>query len=182
RPSDTRETRGVEPMTQPTLVTVTDRPTLTTELRLRLRTPARYRNRELLLLLFAFIINMSAITLVELGALGEVTGELYGYSLALCGLVLAAHVCLRLVAPEADALILPIATALNGLGIAAIYRIDINQTLVSWQAASVRQIVWTAIAITLAMIVLIVIRNHRVLLRFRYIAGLTGIVLLLLPL
>src|SRR5690606_5438516 len=101
-------------------------------------------------LLFAFAINLSAITLVELGALGEVTGELYGYSIALCVLVLAAHVCLRIVAPEADPLILPIATALNGLGIAAIYRIDIHNSVAGWDAASVRQFAWAAIAIVLA--------------------------------
>lgn len=168
--------------TQPTLVAIKERTPLTQELRLRLRTPAKYRNRELLLLLFAFTINLSAITLVELGALGEVTGELYGYSAALCVLVLGAHVTLRLVAPEADPLILPIATTLNGLGIAAIYRIDIHEGWTGWDAASVRQVAWAAIAITLAMVVLVAIRNHRVLLRFRYIAGFTGIVLLLLPL
>lgn len=169
-------------MTEPTLVAVTDRPALTKELRLRLRTPAKYRNRELLLLLVAFAINLSAITLVELGALGEVAGTLYGYSAALCVLVLLAHLCLRLVAPEADPLILPIATALNGLGIAAIYRIDLHEHAIGWDAASIRQIAWTAIAITLAMVVLVAIRNHRLLLRFRYIAGFTGLVLLLLPL
>lgn len=169
-------------MTQPTLVTVTDRPALTQELRLRLRTPAKQRNRELVLLLFAFAINLSAVTLVELGVLGEIAGTLYGYSIALCVLVLAAHVSLRLVAPEADALILPIATALNGLGIAAIYRIDLYKGWSGWDAASVRQIAWTAIAVTIAVIVLIVIRNHRVLLRFRYIAGFTGLALLVLPL
>ncbi|HRQ00360.1 MAG TPA: FtsW/RodA/SpoVE family cell cycle protein [Terrimesophilobacter sp.] len=169
-------------MTEPTLVAVTDRTPLSKELRLRLRTPAKYRNRELLLLLLAFTINLSAVALVELGALGEVTDALYGYSVALCVLVLVAHLCLRLVAPEADPLILPIATVLNGLGIAAIYRLDLDDGLQGWDAASVRQIAWTAIAITFAVVVLIIIRNHRVLLRFRYIAGFTGLVLLLLPL
>ncbi|HRN29767.1 MAG TPA: cell division protein FtsW, partial [Terrimesophilobacter sp.] len=132
-------------MTEPTLVAVTDRTPLSKELRLRLRTPAKYRNRELLLLLLAFTINLSAVALVELGALGEVTDALYGYSVALCVLVLAAHLCLRLVAPEADPLILPIATVLNGLGIAAIYRLDLDEGLQGWDAASVRQIAWTAI-------------------------------------
>ena len=36
--------------TQPTLVAIKERTPLTQELRLRLRTPAKYRNRELLLL------------------------------------------------------------------------------------------------------------------------------------
>src|SRR5690606_34371377 len=37
-------------------------------------------------------------------------------------------------------------------------------------------------AISIALIVLVVIRNHRVLLRFRYVAGFTGLALLVLPL
>lgn len=168
--------------TAPTMVAVHDRPNFTKELRLRLRTPAKQRNRELVLLLFAFATNLSAISLVELGALGQVTGELFGYSVALCVLVLVVHLGLRLTAREADPLILPIVTALNGLGIAAIYRIDIYQRNVGWDAASVRQLVWTAIAISIALIVLVVIRNHRVLLRFRYVAGFTGLALLVLPL
>ena len=40
---------------------------------------------------------------------------------------------------------------------------------------------WTAIAIVIALGVLLLIRNHRVLQRYRYIAMFTGIVLLLLP-
>jgi hypothetical protein len=44
-------------------------------------------------------------------------------------LVLAMHVALRVVAPQADPFILPIATVLNGLGIAEIYRIDLAEGL-----------------------------------------------------
>jgi cell division protein FtsW (lipid II flippase) len=46
----------------------------------------------------------------------------------------------------------------------------------------VRQTVWTAIALALAIAVLLVVRNHRVLQRYRYVAMFTGVVLLLLPL
>ena len=45
-----------------------------------------------------------------------------------------------------------------------------------------RQIVWSAIAIVVAIATILVIRNHRVLFRYTYLSGLLAIVLLLLPL
>ena len=77
---------------------------------------------------------------------------------------------------------LPIATVLNGIGIAGITRIDIAKELVGWDASGVRQIAWSAIAIIIAFAVLLLIRNHRVLLRYRYVIGLAALILLLLPL
>ena len=91
------------------------------------------------------------------------------------------HVALRFVAPQADPFLLPIATVLNGLGIAEIYRIDIHFQDTGWNSAGVRQIVWSAIAIICAIVVVIVIRNHRILQRYTYIFGLAALVLLLLP-
>jgi cell division protein FtsW (lipid II flippase) len=91
------------------------------------------------------------------------------------------HIALRYVAPQADPFLLPIATVLNGLGIAEIYRIDIHYGDVGWASAGVRQIVWSAIAIICALVVIIVIRNHRVLQRYTYIFGFAALVLLLLP-
>ena len=58
------------------------------------------------------------------------------------------HLTLRIVAAEADPFIVPIVTVLNGLGIAAIYRLDLSKKLTGWDSAGIRQIAWTAIAIT----------------------------------
>ena len=91
------------------------------------------------------------------------------------------HVTMRIVAPDADPFILPIIIVLNGLGIAMIYRIGLADQLEGWDNAGVRQIAWTAVAIVIAIAVLIIIRNHRVLQRYRYVAMFSGIVLLLLP-
>ncbi len=41
---------------------------------------------------------------------------------------------------------------------------------------------WTAVALVIAIIVLIVVKNYRVLLRYRYLAMLAGVVLLTMPL
>ncbi len=153
----------------------------TSSIRIKLRTPARLRNLELVLLVLAIGIDVGAIVLVQLGAIGR-TGLTVISLMALLGvLVLGLHVVLRVVAPDADPLILPIITTLNGLGIAMIYRIDLADELYGWDSAGIRQIVWTGIAVIIAAGVLLVIRNHRILQRYRYVAMFTGIALLILP-
>ncbi|WP_349903805.1 FtsW/RodA/SpoVE family cell cycle protein [Parafrigoribacterium humi] len=153
----------------------------TSTIRLRLRVPARQRNLELLLLSIVSIINCAAIALVQLGALHKLDGSIIALGVALAALGLVVHITLRVAASQADPFILPISALLNGLGIAEIYRIDLAKHLSGWDSAGVRQVVWTAMAMVIALVVLLVIRNHRVLQRYRYIAMFTGIVLLLLP-
>lgn len=168
-------------MALPPSVDASPRSTFTGGLRLRLREPAKLRNIELALLLFACLINGVAMALVQLGAQGEVDSSVIILGGGLALLVLGMHVALRFVAPQADPFILPIVTVLNGLGIAQIYRIDIADGHFGWEAAGIRQIVWTGLAIGIALVVILVIRNHRVLQRYRFIAMFTGIALLLLP-
>lgn len=157
--------------------------TLTQTITIRLRQPARLRNIELPLLIVACGIATGALVLVQLGALGKIqTGILWSGGLVLV-LALVLHVVLRIVAREADPFVLPIALTLNGLGIAEIYRIDIP----SWSGkfpthAGERQILWTIAALILAIVVVIGIKNYRVLARYRYIMMFASIVLLLLPL
>ncbi|MGN6502236.1 MAG: FtsW/RodA/SpoVE family cell cycle protein, partial [Pseudolysinimonas sp.] len=153
----------------------------TGSIRVRLRTPARRRNIELVLLLFALAVGGAATALVELGALGRLGTTVLVLEAGLAVLLLGFHVALRVVAPDADPFVLPIATLLNGLGIAEITRLDIAEGLNGWDAAGIRQIVWTAIAIALSIGVVVGIRNHRVLQRFRYIAMFTAFVLLVRP-
>ncbi|CAN5230451.1 FtsW/RodA/SpoVE family cell cycle protein [soil metagenome] len=157
------------------------RDTFTGSIRIRLRTPARRRNIELVLLIAALLTSTAAIILVQLGALGQVGGLVLGLSAGLAVLVIAMHVALRVVAPDADPFLLPIATVLNGIGIAEITRLDIADGLNGWEAAGIRQIVWTAIAIVISFAAIVGVRNHRVLQRFRYVAVFTAFVLLVLP-
>lgn len=157
------------------------RSTFTSSIRLKLRVPARLRNLELVLVIFAIGIDLAALALVQLGALSELDTSVLVLSGLLGVLVLGMHVVLRIVAPDADPLILPVITVLNGLGIAMIYRIGLANGETGWESAGIRQIAWTAMAIVIAAAVLIVVRNHRVLQRYRYIAMFSGILLLLLP-
>ena len=147
----------------------------------RIRVPRRLRNLELALVLFASIINGGSLYLVQLGALGTFDSSFFLPAAGLAVLVLAMHVALRYLAPDADPFILPIATLLNGLGIAGIYRIDLAYDVSGWESVAVRQVVWTALAIAVAIGVIVLLRNHRILQRYRYIAMFTGLALLLLP-
>ncbi|GAB3150414.1 FtsW/RodA/SpoVE family cell cycle protein [Microbacterium neimengense] len=147
----------------------------------RIRMPQKQRNRELGLLLFALAINGAAVALVQLGAKGAIDPSFLYYSGGLGLLALALHVVLRFVAHDADPFVVPIATVLTGLGLAMIYRIDIEIDSEGWAAASTRQIVWAAIAIAAAIAVVLFLRNYRVLFRYTYVSGFIGVALLLLP-
>ncbi|WP_438853365.1 FtsW/RodA/SpoVE family cell cycle protein [Agromyces sp. M3QZ16-3] len=144
--------------------------------------PQKLRNLELGLLIVACVINSGAIVLVQLGALGRVDTQLVLLGAGLSALVFGLHIAMRFVARDADPFLLPIATVLNGLGIAMIYRIDIAYGDGGWDSAAVRQIVWSVIAIVAALATILLIRNHRTLFRYTYLSGLIAIVLLLLPL
>src|SRR3712207_466711 len=119
--------------------------------------------------------------LVQLGAIGSLDNGMITLAAIPCVLALIAHIGLRITARDADPFLLPIALTLNGLGIAMIHRLDIAEGTTGWGGFGVRQIVWTIIAMVLAIAVLVLIRNHRVLARYRYIAMFTAIALLLMP-
>lgn len=155
---------------------------ITEQIRIRLKTPSKLRNLELALLVLAVAVSGGAIALVQLGALEALDSTVITYAAGLAALVLGVHIVLRIVAPDADPFILPIITTLNGLGIAMIYRLDIAKGFEGWESVGVRQMAWSALAMAVAVAVLIVVRNHRVLARYRYVALLVGIGLLLLPL
>ena len=147
----------------------------------RIRMPQKQRNRELALLLFALVISGAAVALVQLGALGAIDPSFLWYCGVLALLALGLHVVLRFVARDADPFVVPIGTLLTGLGIAMIYRIDIGYRDSGWDAASTRQLAWAAIAFALAIVVVLALRNYRILFRYTYVSGFAGIVLLLLP-
>lgn len=148
---------------------------------LRVKMPQKLRNLELVLLIFALGLSALALALVQWGARGTLDWSLLTYAAGLAGLTLGLHLVLRLVARDADPFIVPIATMLNGLGITMIHRLDIAAGASGWEAAGVRQMAWTAVALLIAIGVLVVVKNYRVLLRYRYLAMLAGVILLTMP-
>ena len=146
-----------------------------------IRAPRILRGIELSLIAFALIIGIAAIIIIDLTVLDRLSTDLLPAGIAYVVAVIALHLVVRRIAPDADPLILPIAVFLNTLGIAMIYRIDLAEGMVGWDAVSVRQIVWSVVAVIAGIVLLLVVRNHMVLFRFTYLSGLGALILLLLP-
>lgn len=149
---------------------------------LRIRMPQKLRNIELGLLLAALGLSALSLALVQWGVQGALDWTLLTYAAGLAGLTLGLHLLLRVMARDADPFIVPIATMLNGMGITMIHRLDLGSGASGWAAAGVRQMAWTAVALIIAIAVLLIVRNYRILLRYRYLAMLAGIILLTMPL
>lgn len=144
--------------------------------------PRTRRNVELVLLVVAIGVAMGAYGLVGLAQDGVWPPGLLGYGAGLAALAGGLHVVLRWRARYADPVMLPIATALNGLGLAVIHRLDLAEGLSGGEAFAPKQLIWTAIGVALAGAVLVLLPDHRVLRRYTFTAMVVGLVLLLLPL
>ncbi|HEU4545073.1 MAG TPA: FtsW/RodA/SpoVE family cell cycle protein, partial [Microlunatus sp.] len=98
-------------------------------------------------------------------------------------LIVVAHVAVRIFAPYADPVLLPLVAALNGLGLAVIHRLDLDNTAqcVDNDTFARQQLIWMTLGVALFVATLALLRDHRLLQRFTYTTGLAAIVLLLLP-
>lgn len=141
------------------------------------------RGREFVLLLFALGIGAVAYAQVGLNAEGTIPGDFYLHVAWLAGLAFAVHAVLRIKAPYADPVILPIVTALNGIGLAMIYRLDLARAARGIESMlATRQLMWTTVAVGAAIVLLFWLRDHRTLRRYTYTAMVIGVGLLMLPL
>ncbi|WP_435769667.1 FtsW/RodA/SpoVE family cell cycle protein [Nocardioides sp. SYSU DS0651] len=137
----------------------------------------RRRGAELFLLILALVVGIGAYAAVGLGVEGEVPTNLIGYGGWLTVLVVAAHVAVRIVAPYADPVLLPVVAALNGLGLAIIHRLDLAKDT----GLASQQLTWMTLGLALFIGTLVLLPDHRLLARFTYTSGLAAIVLLILP-
>ncbi|WP_346845989.1 FtsW/RodA/SpoVE family cell cycle protein [uncultured Rothia sp.] len=88
------------------------------------------------------------------------------------------HVVLYIRARYADPFILPVVVALNGIGLAMIYRIDLTTTA----NAGATQIMWTGVAMVAASVTLFFLKDHKVLRKITYTSLGVSLILLVLPL
>ena len=140
----------------------------------------RRRGAELFLLVLALAVGIGAYAAVGVGVEGEVPADILGYGGWLAALVIGAHVVVRLVAPYADPVLLPVVAALNGLGLAVIRRLDLAAGT-GPEGFARQQLTWMTLGVLLFVATLLIIRDHRSLQRFTYTFGLGAILLLLLP-
>lgn len=134
----------------------------------------RRRTTELGLLVLAVLIILGAYALASLGRNASLPADIWPFLAVLLALLVGAHLANRRLARAADSLLLPIAALLNGIGYVFIARLD--QDLAALQAS------WTAVGIVAYVVTLLAVRDVRLLQRYRYTAGLVGVLLLILPL
>ncbi len=136
--------------------------------------PSPGRLTELGLMILAWIIVASFYVLASLGAKGHLPDRLGVFLTSIIAISLALHVSVRVLAPNASQVLLPIATLLNGIGYVEIARWD--------QPAAGFQALWFLISAGAVVVTLIVVRRVRDLDRYRYLTLLAAIGLLVLPL
>ncbi|MFC7403938.1 FtsW/RodA/SpoVE family cell cycle protein [Georgenia alba] len=144
--------------------------------------PRTGRAAELGLLVIALAIAIGAYVQVSLVLTGELPANLATRAGGLAALAVVAHVLVRWKATYADPVILPIAVALNGIGLTMIYRIDLAAGEAGEAGDADRQLMWTVVGVAAAMATLWLLKDHRILRRYTYTAMLAGLALIALPL
>ena len=153
--------------------------------------PARNR-RNVEAALLALAVGIGVLAWGMVGLAGDGTGSTpaawspdLGHHAAILGaLALVVHLVVRWRAAWADPVVLPVAVLLNGLGLALIHGLDVLRSAGggAGSAFGARQEVWTVVGVALAVVVVVVLRDHRVLRRYTFTAMVVGLGLLLLPL
>jgi cell division protein FtsW (lipid II flippase) len=138
----------------------------------------RRRGIELSLIVLAVLLSVYGYCDVGLAKNGTVPPGAAGYGAGLGVLALLAHGAVRFRAPYADPLLLPIGVLLNGLGLVLIYRLDLETP---GDRAAPTQLVWSTLGVALFIVVVLVLRDHRVLRRYAYVSVAAALVLLTLP-
>lgn len=138
----------------------------------------RRRGIELALIVLAVLLSVYGYCAVGLARHGTLPPGAAGYGAGLGVLALLAHLAVRLRAPYADPLLLPIGVLLNGLGLVLIYRLDLETP---GDRAAPAQLVWSTLGVALFILVVLLLRDHRVLQRYTYVCVVAALVLLTLP-
>ncbi|MET8808484.1 FtsW/RodA/SpoVE family cell cycle protein [Streptomyces sp. NPDC004546] len=138
----------------------------------------RRRGIELALIVLAVLLSVYGYCTVGVARTGTVPPGAVAYGAGLGGLALLAHLAVRVRAPYADPLFLPIAVLLNGLGLILIYRLDLETP---HNQAAPTQLVWSTLGVGLFIAVVLVLRDHRSLQRYAYVCVAAALGLLALP-
>ena len=132
------------------------------------------RNKELLNLGFAALVASAAFASVSIVGTGLVTTRWLGYVGVVFGLYLVAHVVARFTVPYADPTLLPLVGLLTALGLTVIYRLESRGRAPAGRLGGPRDRRPRATLFWLRF-------DYRVLERYKYLFGISAVVLLLLP-
>src|SRR5580658_1451433 len=137
--------------------------------------PNPRRRTELGLLVLSTLIIVAAYVLATAGTTAKIPADLGPFLAIVLGLALAAHIANRFYAPDANPVLLPLVSLLNGLGYVMIARIGPPKYPTA-------QAGWTAVGVGAYIVTLIVVRRTRDLDRYRYLLLLLAVIFMLAPL
>jgi cell division protein FtsW (lipid II flippase) len=132
------------------------------------------RNRELLIMSLAGLVASVAFASAWFAQATVIDYGWLPWAAVLAGVFLVAHVVARLTVPDADPTLLPITALLCAVGLTFVYRLD--------PEFGRKQLVWVAVGVAAFALVLFWLRfDYRILERYKYLFGVSAIVLLMLP-
>jgi cell division protein FtsW (lipid II flippase) len=131
------------------------------------------RNRELLALVPASLLLTAGFAAIFIQESEVLTDVSLTYGAIFLGLCFAGHLFLRFTLPHADPYMFPLVAVLACFGLVVIYRID--EDLARQQAT------WFVVGLLLFSLTILLLRDLRVLERYRYTIALAGLFLLFLP-
>ena len=132
------------------------------------------RSRELAILVVAGLIGSIAFASAWITTAGTIDYAWVPWALVLAALFLVAHVIARMTVPDADPTLLPLAALICAVGLTFVYRVE--------PVDGRKQVVWVALGVLVFCAVLLILRwDYRVLEKYKYLFGVTAVVLLMLP-
>ncbi len=132
------------------------------------------RNRELVTLLLAGLVASAAFASAWIQSTSAIDYGWVPWAALLGGVFVIAHIVTRATVPHADPTLLPLAALLTAVGLTFVYRLDPTDGR--------KQLVWVAIGVAVYSLVLLWLRyDYRILERYKYLFGVSAIVLLMLP-
>jgi cell division protein FtsW (lipid II flippase) len=154
----------------------------------RVRVTKSRRNAELALLVLAMALVAAYSATVQANLFDAVTPDFWVPAAVLGAVFLGLHLVIRFLAPYADPALVPAVALLNGIGVGFLRRIDLAKADPAdrmhypiFAGFGGRQLAWTLVAVILAALLLVLMRDHRAVSRYAYTLGLAGIVLVLIP-
>lgn len=128
------------------------------------------RTRELGFLVPALLLGMLGLAAGASARADELQAGPWQTALGVAMVFVVMHAVLRMRAPLSDPYLVPIMAALTGIGLAMLYRID--------PGLAGDQAIWVTLGGIVFCAVIVFMPDHRVLERYRYIIGLTAVMLL----
>jgi cell division protein FtsW (lipid II flippase) len=132
------------------------------------------RARELAVLILVGVITATGFASVYIARQNQLSPGSLSYAGFFFALYLTAHMVARFTVPDSDPYLLPMAALLTAVGLTEIYRLNPTDAL--------RQGLWVVIGVAAFAATLIVLRRDiRLLESYKYLFGLSALVLLFLP-